>query len=208
MDYRPYDNTISYFLGQRGPLLFKLTLVISIKTPPCPVIVINTIFSLVQFNTPYKAYFLTLHAGLFPTFHGFSYSFLWIIYLFIIMIKCPRLYIRILVIHVLHVLLTTYLHISISPFPRHILISTRQFQFSTFLSLILILPWFSNPSLHHHELSQTITNYHALFSAVSCTSFLYWHKNSLLLGRKSLYNIHFNNSFSILSIFTDSYSII
>ena len=116
-----------------GSLLFKLILVISIKTPPFPVIVINTISSLVPFNTPYKAYFITPHAGLFPTFHSFSYSSLWIIYLLIIMIKCPSLYICTLAIHVLHILPTTYLHISISPFPRHIFISTKQFQYQYFL---------------------------------------------------------------------------
>ena len=53
--------------GGRGPLLFKLILVISFKTPPFPVIVINTISSLVLFNPPYKAYLITPHAGLFPS---------------------------------------------------------------------------------------------------------------------------------------------
>ena len=100
--------------GGRGSLHFKLILVISIKTPPFPVIVINTISSLVLFNTPYEAYFITPHAGLFSTFNGFSYSSLWIINLLIIMIKCPSLYICIPVIYILHVLLITYLHISIS----------------------------------------------------------------------------------------------
>ena len=118
---------------RRGPFLFKLILVISIKTHPCAVIVINTISSLVPFNPPYKTYLITPHAGLFPTFHGFSYSLLWIIYLLIIMIKCLSLYIRIPVIYVLHILLTIYLHISISPFPRHIFISTKEFQYQYFL---------------------------------------------------------------------------
>ena len=114
------DNIITLyhiFWGRRGPLLFKLILVISIKTPPFPVIVINTISSLVLLNPPYKAYLKTPHAGLFLTFHSFSYSSLWIIYLLIITIKCLSLYIYILAIYVFliyfFILLTIY---SISPY--------------------------------------------------------------------------------------------